>query len=129
MLDEFGVDKLSDVLDSEEAGASFEELYIQAMLTPEEAEQRAAALAEDIRCRAAENRQRAALLGSQTTLDPTLAREIDEIPIVAWTEAMVVSYLRARPNSLAWTADDNVYRLIWPDYHEMPNVVFYPLID
>ena len=44
ILEEFGVDKLADVLDSEEGGVPFEELFAQAIIAPEDAEQRAAAL-------------------------------------------------------------------------------------
>ena len=42
ILEEFGVDKLADVLNSEEGGVPFEELFAQAIIAPEEAEQRAA---------------------------------------------------------------------------------------
>ena len=56
ILEEFGVDKLADVLDSEEGGMSFEELFAQAIIAPEEAEKRATALAEEIRRRAEEAR-------------------------------------------------------------------------
>ena len=37
ILEEFGVDKLADVLDSEEGGVPFETLFAQAILSPEEA--------------------------------------------------------------------------------------------
>ena len=53
ILAEFGVDKLADVLDSEEGGVDFDALYMSAMLTPDEAEARAAAMADAIRERAA----------------------------------------------------------------------------
>ena len=36
ILQEFGVDKLADVLDTEEGGVDFEDLYVSAVLTPEE---------------------------------------------------------------------------------------------
>ena len=45
ILEEFGVDKLADDLDSEEGGMPFEELFAQAIIAPEEAERRASALA------------------------------------------------------------------------------------
>ena len=47
ILEEFGVDKLADVLDSEEGGVPFEELFAQAIIAPEEAERRASALADE----------------------------------------------------------------------------------
>jgi hypothetical protein len=70
ILQEFGVDKLSDVLDSEENGIDFQQLYVNAVLTPEEAEARAAALAEAIRARALSAHQGANLLSSSEQLDP-----------------------------------------------------------
>ena len=48
ILEEFGVDKLADVLDSEEGEVDFETLYASAMLRPEELEARVEKLAEDL---------------------------------------------------------------------------------
>ena len=52
ILEEFGVDKLADVLDSEEGGPDFEELYVEAMRQPDKAVERAEALAAELRKRA-----------------------------------------------------------------------------
>ena len=76
ILEEFGVDKLADVLDSEEGGVSFEELFAQAITAPEEAERRASALADEIRQRAKEARAGSSLLSATEQLDPSAARTI-----------------------------------------------------
>ena len=76
ILDEFGVDKLADVLDSEDGGVPFEALFAQAMLTQEDAERRAAGVADDIRRRAEEARASSRLLNATETLDPATAQRI-----------------------------------------------------
>jgi hypothetical protein len=125
ILEEFGVDKLSDVLDSEEGGAPFEDLYLQAMLSPEEAEQRAAALAEYIRRQAETGRQRATLLSSPTDLDPAKARSLADHPLSYWVERMVVAYLHSRLDFGATVARDAIgYHLKWPDRYEIRHTVF-----
>ena len=55
ILDEFGVDKLADVLDSEDGGVPFEALFARAMIAPEDAEQRAASIVDEVRRRAEES--------------------------------------------------------------------------
>lgn len=127
ILEEFGVDKLSDVLDSEEGGAPFEELYVQAMLSPEQAEQRAEALAEYIRRQAETGRQRATLLGSQTDLDPAKARYLADHPLPYWLERMVVAYLQSRLDfgaTVSRARDPIGYHLKWPDHYEIRHAVF-----
>src|SRR5690606_17633515 len=76
ILEEFGVDKLSDVLDSEEGGVDIEQLYGGAVLSPEEAEARAGALAESIRARARSAREGSAVLGATDELDPSAAKRV-----------------------------------------------------
>ena len=77
ILEEFGVDKLADVLDSEEGGVPFEELFVQAVVSPKDAEKKATALAEEIRRMAEEARSGAKLLSPTSQLDPKfIAREI-----------------------------------------------------
>jgi superfamily II DNA/RNA helicase len=78
ILDEFGLDKLSDVLDSEEGGVDFEQLYVEAMLSPEDAEARAEALAAAIRERA---------VAARTPRRPAPCREIHVEPMQEKKEA------------------------------------------
>ena len=76
ILEEFGVDKLADVLDSEDGGVPFEALFAQAMIAPEDAEQRAAGVADEIRRRAEEARAGSRLLSATERLDPAAAQKI-----------------------------------------------------
>jgi superfamily II DNA or RNA helicase len=95
ILEEFGVDKLADVLDSEEGGISFEELFAHAIIAPEEAERRASALTDQIRLRAEEARAGSRLLGAAEPLDPSTAQKIANHQMPYWTERMTLGYLRS----------------------------------
>lgn len=126
ILEEFGVDKLSDVLDSEEGGAEFERLYVGAILSPEEAEARAEALAEAVRSRARSAREGSSLLGAAEVLDPVAAKQVAEHRLPFWTERMTTSWLRAhseRGASVTCRAA-GVYDLTWPDGVSMSAVTF-----
>src|SRR5258707_3397979 len=76
ILEEFGVDKLADVLDSEEGGVPFEELFAQAIVAPEEAERRAFAFADEIPRRAEEARAGSRLLNPTQRLNPFATQKI-----------------------------------------------------
>ncbi len=116
ILEEFGVDKLADVLDSEEGGVDFEGLYVGALITPEDAEARAQELAGRVRERAAASKEGSKVLGSTSPLDPSAAQKIAHHQLPYWTERMTLSYLRMEesPGGHA-EADDVGNRLQWPD--------------
>lgn len=126
ILEEFGVDKLSDVLDSEEGGVDFEDLYVGAVLSPEEAEARADALAEAIRARAAASRAGASVLGATEDLDPTAAQKVAGHRIPFWTERMTLCWLRSQQDRGAGVEahSGGGFDLTWPDGQTMPGVAF-----
>lgn len=125
ILEEFGVDKLADVLDSEEGGIPFEELFVQAVLSPKDAEKKAAALAEEIRRKAEEARTGAKLLSPTPRLDPTFAQKVASHQMPFWTERMTVAHLRAQGAAGARIERAEVgYDLRWPDGHEVKGAVF-----
>ena len=62
ILDEFGVDKTQDVLDSAESGAVFEKLYAQAILNPGDIEKNIDRLIQEVREQAAARNRRAVVL-------------------------------------------------------------------
>jgi SNF2 family DNA or RNA helicase len=125
ILDEFGVDKLADVLDSDEGGIEFEQLFVDAMLSPEDAEARATALADAIREKATEAQQGSALMGAVEQHDPADARRVAGHQMPFWTERMTVSYLRSQRDRGGDASSDRVgYHLRWPDGEEMRLAVF-----
>lgn len=125
ILEEFGVDKLADVLDSEEGGVPFEELFVQSVLSPKDAEKRATALAEEIRRKAEEACAGAKLLSPTAQLDPTIAQKVAGHPMPYWTERLTVSHLQSQVNVGGRVERGEVgYDLRWPDGHEVTGVVF-----
>jgi superfamily II DNA or RNA helicase len=125
ILDEFGVDKLADVLDSEEGGVPFESLFAQAILSPEEAESRAIAVAEEIRRRAEEARAGSRLFSGGAHLDPGAAQRIAGHQIPYWTERMTLEHLRSHEDRGAFVRRERVgHTLRWPDGHEIRGAVF-----
>jgi len=126
ILEEFGVDKLSDVLDSEEGGLNFERLYVEAVLSPEEAEARAEALADSIRARARSARQGASVLSTTEALDPSAAQKVAGHQMPYWTERMTVSWLQnqATRGARVRLRSPGVYDLTWPDGREIASASF-----
>ena len=125
ILDEFGVDKLADVLDSEEGGVPFESLFAQAILSPEEAESRAIAVAEEIRRRAEEARAGSRLFSGGAHLDPGAAQRVAGHQIPYWTERMTLEHLRSYEDRGASVRRERLgCTLRWPDGHEIRGAVF-----
>lgn len=116
ILEEFGVDKLADVLDSEDGGVPFEALFAQAMIAPEDAEQRAAGVAEEIRRRAEEARAGSRLLNATEKLDPSAARNIANHQMPYWTERLTLGFLRSQEAAGASVKPAAVgHDLRWPN--------------
>lgn len=116
ILEEFGVDKLADVLDSEDGGVPFEALFAQAMIAPQDAEQRAAGVADEIRRRAEEARACSRLLNATERLDPAAAQKIANHQMPYWTERMTLGYLRSQESAGASVKAAAVgYDLRWPN--------------
>ena len=125
ILQEFGVDKLADVLDSEEGGVPFEELFAQVILAPEEAERRAAKLLEEVRQRAEEARAGSRLLNTTELLDTTDAQRIANHQMPYWTERLTLAYLRSQEAAGASVKSAAVgFDLRWPDGATYDNAVF-----
>ena len=125
ILDEFGVDKLADVLNSEDGGVPFEALFAQAMLTPEHAEERAAGLADEIRRRAEEARAGSRLLNATELLDPSSAQRIASHQMPYWTERLTLGFLRTQAAAGASAKVSAVgFDLRWPSGDTIASAVF-----
>ena len=125
ILTEFGVDKLADVLDSEEGGISFEALFAQAIVDPEAAERRAEKLVEEIHERALAASSVMATLADPEDLDASDARRFVEHQMPFWTEQMTISWLRSRSSEGAQVeAMPGGYRLLWDDGYSVSKAVF-----
>ncbi len=119
---EFGIDKTADVLDSAQAGQIFDDLYVEAILNPENVEAKVDEVIKSIREEAIESRQSASLLGSAGDLDPREAQRLLAHPFPYWVEQMTINYILA--NGGKAEKKDNAWDLTWPDEEIMTDVVF-----
>ncbi len=123
ILEEFGVDKLSDVLDGDEADLGFDTLYVQGVLDPADAAARAEAFATALQERAEAVRSGTRLLGPTARPDPQLARQLEEHQLPFWTEQMVTAWLRAEATGSAERRGDS-WELRWPGAAESELATF-----
>lgn len=121
ILDEFGVDKTQDVLDSAESGAVFERLYAQAILNPGGIEQNIERLIQEVREQAQQEIAGRSYYG-ETVLDPTLAQQLSSHPLPFWVERMATAYVRSEGDKVQ--RDLFSYTLDWPDGSRMERVSF-----
>jgi superfamily II DNA or RNA helicase len=121
ILDEFGVDKTQDVLDSAESGAAFEKVYAQAILNPGDIEKNIDRLIQEVREQARQEQAGRSFYG-ETVLDPTLAQQLSSHPLPYWVERMTTAYLRCEGGKVQ--RDLFSYTLEWPDGSRMERVSF-----
>lgn len=125
ILEEFGVDKLADVLDTTGTDLDFDRLYVDAVISPSEAGAKAEALADEIRRRIREAQQGAALLTSVGPHDPERARQLADHQMPFWIERMTLAYLRSHAHLGASAREDKPgYALHWPDGSRVEHAVF-----
>ncbi|MBF0239445.1 MAG: DEAD/DEAH box helicase [SAR324 cluster bacterium] len=128
ILDEFGIDKTGDVLDSAQAGAMFEEVFTKAYLNPEgvaaTVEETMVRLREEIRA----VRESSAIYTLAETPDLQEATRLRSHPLPHWVEKMTVSYLNSHPGSttqrskvtvgakpLTRRGVKDLWKLCWPE--------------
>ena len=121
ILDEFGVDKTEDLLDSAESGMLFERLYAQAILNPGGIEANIEKLIQEVREQAQQENAGRSLYGD-VKLDPALAQQLTSHPLPFWVERMTTAYLRAEGGSVVRDLFD--LTLTWPDGTRMDRVTF-----
>ncbi len=122
ILEEFGVDKTSDVLDSAQAGQIFDDLYVDALLQPGALDKRAEQVLRQVHEQAEAAYSTRSLLSADEPIDPGEARRLIEHPLPHWVEHMTTAYLRAHggaaeQHGLTWT-------LRWPDGAQTREAVF-----
>jgi SNF2 family DNA or RNA helicase len=99
ILEEFGIDKTGDVLDSAQAGQMFDDLYVEAILHPETVEASVENVVTRIKTMVKEARESGTVLGGTEDLDPNEARRLMAHPLPYWVECMTINYLRAHGGS------------------------------
>ncbi|MDD9220206.1 DEAD/DEAH box helicase [Enterobacter kobei] len=128
ILEEFGVDKTGDVLDSSAANHLFDELFITSITDPTLMDQELAKALATLRDGAVDKRQQDALFGGGDPLSAEDYRQTLNHPLPYWVQSMVASYLRWQ-RSMKHTADftdeiDGSHTLTWPDGATWSGITF-----
>ena len=122
ILEQFGVDKTADVLDSAEAGMIFDELYKAAILHPDTLEESVAATLNQVREQVRTSWEQTRGLSEQEPLDPATARVVMDHPLPHWIEQMTVAAIRARGGTAVQMG--SLWDLTWPDGRRQSRVTF-----
>jgi SNF2 family DNA or RNA helicase len=117
ILEEFGVDKTSDVLDSAEAAHMFDTLYVEALLHPDRIPQTVDQVTETIKARAGEAHSKNAVLSNGGALSPEQARQTLNHPLAGWVQRMTENYLDAFGGK--YEAELDAIRIQWPGETQM----------
>ncbi len=114
ILEEFGVDKTGDVLDSAQAGQIFDDLYVKAIINPDVIDESVENLVNGIRSYSEAHQESMALLAESEELDPNAARTLLNHPLPYWVELMTVNHVLANAGkakrksgvwALSWSSD------------------------
>jgi len=122
ILNEFGVDKTGDVLDSAYADQIFDDLYIGAIVQPGEVETKIETAVNQIREQVKASRENLSVLGEMEDLDPREAEKIMAHPLPHWVERMTTCYLQASGGRAE--RNDKVWSLTWPGGDQFSEAVF-----
>ena len=119
ILQEFGVDKTSDVLDSSEANHLFDELFIASITDPALMDQELVKALATLREGAIDERKQDTWFGGDESLQADDYRKALNHPLPYWVQSMVSSYLRWQ-RFTSHQADfiegqEAGHKLIWPD--------------
>lgn len=112
ILEEFGVDKTSDVLDSAEAAHLFDNLYVEALLHPDRIPQSVEQVTDTIKARAGEAHNKNAMFSAGEALSPEEAKNALNHPLADWVERMTENYLDAFGGK--YEAGPDTIRVQWP---------------
>lgn len=122
IFEEFGIDKTGDVLDSAQAGQIFDDLYVDAILNPDEVDASVDKIITRLQEQALDAQKSSSLLGATEDLEPSEAQRLMAHPLPHWVERMTVSYLRAHGGEAV--RNRRTWNLAWPDGEELNRVVF-----
>ena len=126
ILNELGVDKIGDVLDSSMVADDVEHLYLQSLLDPAESGDASEEFLATVREKLANYKATASVLPVLEQADPSRANAIAHSPMPYWCERMVRSYLAAEGGHMS--ADLFGYDIVWPDGFHQTSVTFQPQV-
>lgn len=123
ILEEFGIDKTGDVLDTAEAAQMFDQLYVNAILNPDKVPAAVDGAVRDLKRHVGEVRHAMITLGSSTQTRPAEVDRLLTHPLPHWLERMVVSFLNSH-GGCAKLEERDGWHLEWPDGGRSSGVVF-----
>jgi len=112
IFDQFGIDKTSDVLDSEEGAHMFDKLFIEALLKPETLEKEVGEVTQMVEQEAKSSHDQVSVLSGTPPSDDILS-EISSIPLGDYLEMLVESHLETIGGEL--TRSNSGLEARWPD--------------
>lgn len=122
IFEEFGIDKTGDVLDSAQAGQIFDDLYVDAILNPDDVDASVDKVITRLQEQTRDTQESSSILGATEELEPSEAQRLMAHPLPHWVERMTVSYLRAHGGKAE--RNRRTWNLTWPDGEELTRVVF-----
>lgn len=122
ILEEFGIDKTGDVLDSAQAGQIFDDLYVDAILHPDTLETSVDHVVTRFQEEVQIAQESASLLSTTKDLDPGEAQQLMAHPLPYWVERMTICYLNAYGGKVQ--RHDRTWDLTWPHGESRRDVVF-----
>ncbi len=123
ILEEFGVDKTSDVLDSAQAGKLFDELYTGAINNPDNIDVEIEKALQQLKEQAAASKGSKELFVDDSPVDTAEAHKISLHPLPYWIERMTISYLKDSGGEVSQN-DDQTWQLVWPDGEQWDSSLF-----
>jgi len=114
ILEEFGVDKTGDVLDSAQAGQLFDELYTGAINNPDAIDEEIEKALAQLKAQAAAGKGSKELFADNSPVDTAQAEKLSRHPLPYWIERMTLNYLQDNGGE-AVLNDTTTWQLTWPD--------------
>jgi len=121
ILEEFGVDKTSDVLDSTKAEADFNRFHIRALINPSQIEVEADELIADLRAGISQESRK--IIMNDAERDTSHAQMLKGHPMPFWVEKLMMHAIRAEGGNAEKTLTG--WNLCWKDGTEMKDVNFH----
>jgi superfamily II DNA or RNA helicase len=124
ILKEFGVDKLSDVLDADDAEMDLSNIYRDAILTPDKATDELETYLEKIKTTINKIKQKE-IYSDYKTLTLQRSKTIANHPLPSLTEKLTLNYLKMKKENIEINGE--LYQLNFPDGTQVKDARFHPI--
>ncbi|OBW63498.1 MAG: helicase [Dehalococcoides mccartyi] len=122
ILEEFGVDKTGDVLDTAEAEAIFDDLFQQVIIEPDRIEEKVETALQKVREQVKTQQDGLSLLSNDDVLKADEVQKLINHPLPYWVEKMTLNYVSSHGGRVMKT--DRTWQITWPDGTEDKDIVF-----